>query len=61
MRMPYDLWISNLVTGETEIIHDYYLITRSDVSDFLKCGSLYIHLKPYLVKEIPFKLEFHYK
>ena len=60
MLKDYDLWITNSMTNEIKILHNWSEYFRDDDST-LKSSTLYYYLKDYLKNEIPFKVEYHYK
>lgn len=56
MRKDFDLWITNLITGEVKVVHDF-----SDFGyyndDELTSRILFMHIKPYFDNRQPIKLE----
>lgn len=56
MRKPVDLWITNLITSEVEVVHNFDDVIYFNDSE-LTGRYLFIFLKPYLDNQTPIKLE----
>lgn len=59
MKRDFNLLITNLLTNEIEIIHNYSDFVYG-VNDDVCAYILFFYLKKYLDNQIPFKVEFNY-
>lgn len=62
MKRDYNLLITNMITNDIEIIHDFSkYVYGVGKEDYIIGAMLYCNLHDYIDKQIPFKLEFDYK
>lgn len=61
MKRDYNLLITNNITNDIEVIHDFSKYTYGVKDDYVIGSMLYCNLKDYIDKQIPFTLEFDYK
>lgn len=59
MRRDFDVWITNMLTSEIEVIHNVSAIYYSNKD--LSSSIISFHILKYIDKAIPIKLEIVYK
>lgn len=61
MKRDFNLLITNKLTNDIEIVHDFSKYVYGSCDDYVIGSLLYCNLKDYIDKQIPFSLEFDYK